>query len=409
MPAGRPPEGWRLKLKRGRKTYTVVYTHNGREVERSTGRKDPREASEVAARIYADAVQKEPQVRRVVRRGDSTPLEEVVTLWLTLDTTIAPTTVETFTTYGRHWCWLPPTPSGEVRPRWESLVDVTDATVKQYRNDRLTVVTAGTVRHELSALRKFLEWCTENGPVPGAPERFLTRTVTVCGVPKKTTGQRFEKRRRKAAPELSPEEVEALLAALPVWAAKGAGLRADRAKMKNRFPVRARFLVGYETGLRPSFLDVLRVPEHYRKGRSTITILVEHDKNRIAREVELTERARAALDAICPDIGPIFGKHDYRIPLGRAAAEVLPPHKAAVFNGAHFRSAQATHTLELTGNIPGAMELFGWTQVSTASRYTRPSQRAARKVIDERDAARAQAAKGGKSDGRAPRKLAPRK
>lgn len=364
----RHPEGWTIFRRKGELTYTVRFSHNGRRVERSTGSRDPGEAKEAAARIYADHVQREPEQRPAVRRGDSPPLEELVALWLATDSTISPRTVPIWTVYGGHW-----------REHWESLVHVTDATIKAYRNARLTRVMAATVRKELSALRRFLEWCRDNG--------HLERDVHVCSVPAKATGRRFEKRRRKAAPELSPEEVEAIIERLPEWSAMG-GIKREPHRAKKRFPVRARFIVAYETGLRPSLLDELRVPDHYTRGASELVIFAEVDKNRYERRVPLTQRAREALDSVCPDIGPIFGKHDYRIPLRRAAEAVLPRAKAAIFTGAHFRSAQATHTLELTDNLPGTMHLFGWKLVSTASRYTRPSERAAEAVISAREQAR---------------------
>lgn len=365
----RPREGWKLRRKPGRKIWDVRFSHNGRDVERSTGREDREQAAEEGALIYADFIQREPaQEIAPVRRGDSPALEELVATWLTEDSTIGARTVDTWTVYGGHW-----------RARWESLAQITDASIRDYRNDRLRSVIAETVRKELSALRRFLVWCADNG--------HLQRPIVVCSVPRKATGKRYEKRRRRSAPEISPAEAEAIIAALPEWAGMG-GRKANVQAVKKRFPVRARFVVGYETGLRPTFLDELSCPEHYRRGSSELTILLEHDKNQFQRTIPLSLRAREALDAVCPDIGLIFGKHDYRIPMARAAAKVLPPEKAEIFTGAHFRSAQATHTLERTGNIPGAMYLFGWTQVATASKYTKPSQRAAEAVLQAREALR---------------------
>jgi hypothetical protein len=43
------------------------------------------------------------------------------------------------------------------------------------------------------------------------------------------------------------------------------------------------------------------------------------DKNRFGREVPLSEAARAALDQVCPDVGLLFGSHDYRRLLREAA------------------------------------------------------------------------------------------
>jgi len=351
----RTPEGWRIRKEKGRETYTVRFTHNGRRVERSTGCTDPEEAAKAAARVYADFVQREPVRRRTVRRGDSPPLAELVALWLAADSTISPRTVPIWTIYGGHWC-----------AKWESLVHVTEATCEEYRNERLRVVLATTVRKELGALRRFLAWCRAHG--------YLHRDVNVPFVPQKATGKRFEKRRRVSAPELSPEQIEAILAELPEWSR-------SRKRDVPPFPIRARFIVAYETGLRPSFLDVMSVPEHYTRGARSIRIWAEHDKNRLQRDVPLTARARAALDAVCPRSGLVFGRHDYRPALRAAARKALPRTVATAFCGAHFRSAAATHVLEATGNIPGVMHLFGWVQVGTATKYTRASKRAAEDTV----------------------------
>jgi integrase len=165
---------------------------------------------------------------------------------------------------------------------------------------------------------------------------------------------------------------EALIEALPAW---------STSKRVKRFPIRARFRVQYETGLRPELLNGLMAPMHYRRKQETIRITPELDKGRWARDVPLSPPARKALDAVCPKSGPIFGKHDYRPHLKAAADAVLPKDRAERFNGAHFRSARATHMLEAGSNIPGVMHLFGWKQVSTTAKYVRPTARAAREAL----------------------------
>ncbi len=165
----RPLEGWKLKRKRGRKIWNVVFTHNGIPVERSTGCEDREQAKGPAGIIYADHVQREPARKiKAVRRTDSPPLEELVGTWLTEDTTIGETTVNTWTVYGGHW-----------RARWETLIPITEASIVKYRNERLSQVIADTVRKELGALKRFLTWCQENG--------HLQREVVVCTVPPRAT------------------------------------------------------------------------------------------------------------------------------------------------------------------------------------------------------------------------------
>lgn len=277
--------------------------------------------------------------------------------WLvSISATLDPATVKTWKLYAEsHWL-----------PFFDALHHVTPVMAVEYRDARLRVVQATTVRKELSALRSFIRWLSMHG--------FLERPVPVEGVPKRATGTRYEKRRRSAAIPLSPDEVEAIVAALPEW---------SESKKVAPFPIRSRFIVGYDTSLRPELLDLLSCPEHYSPGRTHLDIPPELDKNRWERAVPLTDRARAALDKVCPDNGMIFGKHDYRDQLRKAVADTLPPHRAKLFTGGHFRSARITHLLEQTGNLPGAQFLAGHKTTTTTARYVKPSLRAAEAMLKQ--------------------------
>ena len=360
----RHPEGWTLRKPEGRKTYSVYFRVAGERRELSTGTGDPREAAREAERIYADNVQRGPQRKlKIVRRGDAPPLDDLISTWLANDSTLDPDTAEVWVTYGNHWL-----------AHWETLADVTDVTAKDYRNSRLRKVQATTVRKELGALRRFLTWCHELGHLP--------REVIVPGVPSKVTGVKFGTRRRVAAPELSPAQIEAVLAALPEW---------SESKRVERFAIRARFRVQYETGLRPSTIDGLKVPNHYAPGATSLRIGADIDKTRAARDVPLTAAAREALDATIialtprndgkPYTGPIFGAHEYREHVAKAAAAALPKAVADVFTGAHLRSARLTHLLEQSGNVAGVQFLAGHADTRSTSRYLRPSFRAAEAVL----------------------------
>lgn len=374
----RHPEGWRLLPPQpGRKTRIVRFRVNGERFEFSTGTSDPIEAAKAAERIYADHVQRLPQKVKVVQRGTAPPLDDLISTWLEGDTTLDPSTARVFETYGRHWL-----------AHWETLADVTDNTAEDYRNARLRKVQGITVHKEIAALRRFLRWCNDRGHLP--------RIVNVPGVPKKATGTKHTQRRRVAAPELAPEQIEKLLRALPEWSApedkrERTTPRAKAQKARPRIAVRARFRVQYETGLRPSTIDLLEVPTHYTRGATLLKITTEIDKVRHAREVPLSPAARKALDAVVaalprqpdgsPYPGPIFGHHDYRKHLAKAAAEALPKAAAAVFTGAHLRSARITHWLEATGNLPGVQHLVGHEDTRSTNRYLRPTFRAAAAVL----------------------------
>ena len=351
----RHPEGWRLRKPKGRETYSVYFRAGGERIERSTGTGDPIEAARAAERIYADAIQRAGQApRKVVRRGDAQPLDELISQWLAGDSTLDPDTAKVWETYGRHWL-----------DHWPTLADVTDITCEDYRNKRLRKVTSTTVRKELGALRRFLRWAHSRGHLP--------REVNVPGVSTKATGVRHSQRRRVEAPDLSPEQIAAFLDALPEWSAS---------KKVDRFPIRARFIVQYETGLRPSTISALRVPEHWHPGSAVLVITPEIDKIRHPRTVPLTAAAVASLAAVAPAEGLVFGDHDYRDHVALAARAALPAAVAAVFTGAHLRSARLTHLLERTGNVAGVQHLAGHRDTRSTARYMRPTFRAAQAVLD---------------------------
>lgn len=350
---GRHPEGWKLRQRAPGYAWAVRFTHNGTDYERSTGTADHEQAAREAARIYADIVSREPVKQRPRRYRDSLPLEELVGAWLS-SAPLDPKTAETFELYaGTHWI-----------PFFEQLRNINDVMCRQYVEARLKVVRSETVRKELSALRSFLKWLREHDS--------LHRDITVPSIPKQTKGTPFEKRRRSKAIELAPREVKSIIAKLPEW---------STSRRVDRFPIRARFVVGYETGLRPDTLDLLSVPEHWARGSRTLRVTLEIDKNGWEREVPLTPKARLALTRAAPKAGLIFGHHDYRPHLRAAAEAVLGSARAKRFAGAHLRSAFITHKLEETGNIPGVQHMVGHRRAETTGLYVRPSFRAAANAI----------------------------
>lgn len=346
---GRQAGGWRIDLPPGRTIWVVRFTINGNPRKLSTGTSDEGQAAEAAARIYADAIQRDPPKRVASKRGAALPMADLISEWLTTDGTIDPDTVGVWECYGRRYCEHFPT-----------LADVTEATATAYRGKRLGEVQATTVRKELSTLRRFLAWCKLHG--------HLQRDVAVPGVPAKATGTKHHQRRRVSAGELSPGHVAAFLAALPEW---------STSRKVEAFPIRSRFIFAYETGLRPGAIDVLSVPEHWQPGATTLRLSDDADKIRWGREIPLTDRALQALTFAAPEAGLIFGAHDYREHVAKAAALALPAHLAATFTGAHLRSAITTHELEATGNLLGVQYLRGHKQATTTAKYARASMRAA--------------------------------
>jgi integrase len=260
--------------------------------------------------------------------------------------------------YQLHW-------TTHLIPFFGSAVSITKASIAAYGRARLRRVKRATLQKERSTLRGFLDWCVERG--------FLTSPIDFPPLPKRAPGTAWHQNRRGAATELSPEECAMLLAVLPAWSVPRGGRVA--------FPVRARFIVAYETSLRPATLDALSVPEHWSRGSSTLIITDEIDKARFGRELPLTPTALAALESVGKR-GLIFGEHDYRYQLKKAAKQVLPAAKARSFTGYDFRHAAGTHWAE-TGNLPAVAYMMGHTQLTTTNRYAKPNLRAAKNMLGD--------------------------
>lgn len=283
-------------------------------------------------------------------------LEELVQRWLgDLDGQVRG---RTQVLYRLHW-------ETHLLPWFGSLAGLNKARVREYCSRRLKVVKRSTLMKERSTLRSFLAWCRESGYLDESA--FL-----IPELPRRAAGTPYEVRRRGTATSLSPEECARLIAALPLWSTP----RGERAP----FPVRPRFIVAYETSLRPATLDALSVPEHYSRGGDRLRISAAIDKAAFAREVPLTAAAREALDSVAPEQGVIFGRHDYRDQLERAAKRAkLAADKARTFCAYDFRHARATELAEL--NLVGAAHMLGHKQLTTTSLYVHTGFRAAERAL----------------------------
>ncbi len=248
-------------------------------------------------------------------------------------------------------------------PFFQTIGGFTDEMCSRYVSHRLRSVQRSTLQKELSALRWLGDWCEE--------QKIMTRAPRVPKPRRGAVGTRHWPDRRSGSAEFARDEIELVMAALPEW---------SESKRVARFPIRSRFVVAMETGLRPSTLDRLEAPTDYAHGATVLRLRDEADKNFYGRELPLTERARAALDSVCPKSGLIFGRHDYRDALGRAAAVALPPNRAEEFTAYVLRHARLTEFAE-TGNLVGAAFLAGHRQVTTINRYAKPNRRAAELVL----------------------------
>lgn len=281
-------------------------------------------------------------------------LERLADMWLTdIEPTVDPDTLGLYRLYMRkHLC-----------PYFETPHQIQTATIASYGRARLRVVKRSTLQKERSTLRGFLAWCEEQGYLVEGPE--------FAKLPKRALGTAYAKRRRGEATDLSPEECRAIIERLPQWTR-------PRGETES-FPVRARFVVAYETALRPATLDALSCPEHYSKGSDTLRVSDEIDKARFGRTLPLTDAARAALDSVARQ-GVLFGTHNYRRYLREAAQKVLPEHKARTFTAYDLRHARLTELAE-GGNLTGVAYLAGHKLVTTTSIYVRPGLRAAERAL----------------------------
>jgi site-specific recombinase XerD len=359
--------GWTLRQRSPGAVIKVRFrpAPKARTTERSTGTSDPVAADLEAAKIVARARAGAAAPKRA-RRGAAEALGPLIVRWLDwLQATHARTTIKTWGGYAE----------SHFKPFFGSTERLTSEDATAYQRARLLQVEGVTVRKEQSALRSLAAYALESGAI--------TEPMVVPTLPKRATGTTYARRTRRAAPPLTAAETLAVINELPEWSSS---------RKVGRFPIRARFLVAYETGLRPSTLDRLLTPTHYRIGAAALKLDAKSVKERWARDVPLSRRARRILDYLLramaedgkPYKGPIFGWHNYREHIAAAAAGALPADKAERFCAAHFRSAMITHSLGAGAALPAVQWLVGHTLVSTTARYVKPGYEGAAAAVDVR-------------------------
>lgn len=358
----RPAQGYKLRCQHGTGIWHIRWTdqRTGERRDVSLRTRDAAEAARIAPSVCLAELNK-PLTSKRAPVADAPLDDELRDMWIdAIRSTIGQRTPVTLRVYWGHWRRAFDTVSGVLDER----------RIAEYQRARLGVVLKTSLRSEVSALRGFLAWMLE--------QKFIETIPTIPPIARKATGQRAQAGRKIRATELSPEQVQAVLAALPEWSTGGNGRHAGQA----RYAVRARWIVAYETGLRPSTIDKLSAPGNYSRGATELVIDDDEDKARFGRVLPLTEAARAALDSVCPREGLLFGEHDFRDYLKRAAREALPPDLARTFSAYDFRHARGTHLLEQTGNLTGVGYLLGHKQATTTNKYARPTKRAAKAVLD---------------------------
>ena len=342
---GRHATGWKIGLRDGAKTWTVYWwsVEEQRQVELSTGETDPKRAAEAAPKIYADHAHGKLKSRGV-KPSPSLDLEPLAVNWITsMKGLISDDTLAIYSIYFE----------SQLVKSFPNLTDVTTAKAREFITRRLSEVSGKSVRKELSPLRGLVSWAAEKGYIQNPP--------MIPGVPKKALGTPFSVKRRKPAVALTPEEVEAFLAALPIW------------KVKLGF-VRPRFILTYEMALRTSLVDRLSSPEHWYPGSLYLDLDAFVMKNREPTGNRLTARAIQTLEQSYSKPGPIYGAKDYRLVV-QEAAKALPEEKRGLLNASHLRSAGITHYCARGATLNAAQRFANHKLSSTTDRYMRATER----------------------------------
>ncbi len=386
--AGRAKQPWYLRSHRG--VAQVDFMLAGERIRRSlelpyhpkrSSKAEARAAYEAAARYYSDHVAGRVVSSRDSRVMTAATLEEATALWLdAIETPATKGRCDTFAVYGRHWAGFASDDSmrSDGVLRWEGsrLTPferfVSDEGPEDYAVTRLALVLRETVRKELVAMFGFFRWLKLRKYISEIPPR--------PSLPSSDPGVHAGKQRRAPVPLTAPQ-ASAIVAQLPEWSNTG------KRRPDERFRVRVWGEFLWETGLRPSTVERLSVPQNYVKGSTTITLAGADDKARYGRVVPLSARAQTILAELAPAAGLIFGRHDYRKFLKAAAKKVLTASSAPSFAAYDFRHGRALDLLETSGNLPGVAYQLGHKQLTTTNRYLKAQQRQGAAVMAAADAA----------------------
>jgi len=158
--------------------------------------------------------------------------------------------------------------------RWqgffESIDAITTAGGERYWRARLAEVKRKSVLKELAALLTMLAWAKTSGAIKDVPQ--------ITSPDRRATGTATKRPHKGKATAFTVDEVERILAAMPEvgsWRSRRNGVP---------YRVRDRFIVQWETGLRPGTVDQLR-GEDYDAQRSILAIRDEADKARFGRDL----------------------------------------------------------------------------------------------------------------------------
>ena len=346
---GRSTQGFRITKDARNGIYKIRFRHQGRRFHLSTGTRNKKDAGVVAARVYAETISGNGRpTERVARR----PLDAVVADWL--DAIAPPIVSEDTWKYDFEFC------RKKLIPHFRHMELITEVGVEDYITTRLRSVRRSSVKKELGSLRRFVTWAVKRGEL--ASFQFPK-------LPKQAKGTR---QLNRPLIELSREQAEAVIRALPV-------------RTRNGHRPRALFTVFWETGLRLKGVQRLTSPRNYKRGAAVLWITDDVDKNGYNRDLPLTPRARAALDSVVKPKGLLFGAYSYKRTLQVAARKAgLTEYEARYINARSFRHAAVTDMTAHSNELAGVSYLAGHKDVQTTSRYVHPPFEAGKRVNDAR-------------------------
>jgi integrase len=351
---GRVAEGWKFTHRRGGFIGIRWRDENGKRKEVPLRTKDPVEAKRIAPLVYADHVNGTVKGEKGNIVGHpATPIKDLIAKWIVaIKPELGEKTDETYIIYGKHWL-----------KHLKILADVRPASIGNYQRARLSVVLAGTVKLELSAMRRFFKWLKEQEYIRAVPE--------FPDLGSKVLGTNFKVRRRtKPMVVFSPEEMDKIIECCPEWS--------ERKVHGKLFPVRGWFIVARDTGLRHTTIDGLQGRDLIVSG---LHIRPENDKNRWERVIDITPRVRAVLESVMPaNPGDVFfGHHEWGKLFFKAALKALGPEAADRMTPYDLKHGLVTQMFDA-----GAPETGIQFQVGTKSalrRYAHPNRKAGEEAL----------------------------
>lgn len=359
----RQREGWKCKPDPETGIYYVRFRHEGRRPKISTGERDPTVAQERAALIYAEVVSGRWDRNLVVGRPGQA-FDEIIAEWLFAikakpgapvgSGSCKPKTWDLYKIHGTHLA------------RFFKTIDRVTGT-EDYYKARLTEVVRETCKKEITTLRRIMKWAKKQKYISAVPELDYP--------PKSSAGTPDKKRKHKRKPvPLDRDEALAIIAELPATSK-----RARRGNVKHA--VRDFYVVLWETGLRPTTVEQIATPTHYRRGIGELKIDEVIDKVYYQRDLDLTPAARHALDRWAKDEGgPVFGVHDLRVPFRAACKAAAKKGKLAEWKSEEatqydFRHGRTTDLLDSGASMVGVAYLVGHKHITTTNRYTHPERK----------------------------------